>query len=91
MKIDDRIIEEIRRHNSINNYILEQEAGELPPPPTGEVPAPDLGAPPVGEAPAPEGAVPPAPELKHHNLLMLQQILTLKKLVKKKRIKRNLK
>jgi hypothetical protein len=62
MKIDDRIIEEIRRHNSINNYILEQEAGELPPPPTGEVPAPDLGAPPVGEAPAPEGAVPPAPE-----------------------------
>lgn len=62
MKIDDRIIEEIRRHNSINNYILEQEAGELPPPPAEGVPAPDLGVPPAEGAPAPEGAVPPAPE-----------------------------
>jgi len=31
MSIDKKIIEEISRYNRINNYILEQEAGELPP------------------------------------------------------------
>ena len=31
MSIDKKIIEEISRYNKINNYILEQEAGELPP------------------------------------------------------------
>lgn len=62
-KIDNQILEEIARYNSINNYIVEQDA-TLPPPP-GEV---DPNAAP---APAPETAppadpnaavTPPAPE-----------------------------
>jgi hypothetical protein len=51
-KIDERILSEISRYKSINNYILEQEAEIAPPPPA------DAGALP----PAPgEGALPPAP------------------------------
>lgn len=46
MKIDERIIRELNRYNSINNYIFEQEA-EIPAP-EGEVPAPEGGLPPVG-------------------------------------------
>ncbi len=46
-KIDNRILEEIARYNSINNYIVEQDA-TLPPPP-GE----DPNAAPAGGAPAP--------------------------------------
>lgn len=67
MKIDVKILNELKRYNSINNYIMEQDA-ELPPPPAGDVPPPDAGmvptAPDAGMAPpAPEaGAVPPAPE-----------------------------
>ena len=59
-KIDNQILEEIARYNSINQYIVEQDA-TLPPPP-GEVdpnaaPAPDAGLAP----PADPNAVPPAP------------------------------
>ena len=59
-KIDNQILEEIARYNSINKYIVEQDA-TLPPPP-GEVdpnaaPAPDAGLAP----PADPNAVPPAP------------------------------
>ena len=46
-KIDNRILEEIARYNSINNYIVEQDAA-LPPPPGG-----DPNAVPPGGAPAP--------------------------------------
>jgi hypothetical protein len=46
-KIDNRILEEIARYNSINNYIVEQDA-TLPPPP-GDPNA----LPPEGGAPAP--------------------------------------
>ena len=46
-KIDNRILEEIARYNSINNYIVEQDA-TLPPPP-GDPNA----LPPAGGAPAP--------------------------------------
>lgn len=59
-KIDNQILEEIARYNSINQYIVEQDA-TLPPPP-GEVdpnaaPAPDAGlAPPVDP-----NVVPPTP------------------------------
>jgi hypothetical protein len=49
MAISERIIEEITRYNKINNYILEQEATELPEP-DAEIPA-------VPEA----GTTPPAP------------------------------
>ena len=60
MSIDKKIIEEIKRHNSINSYILEQDApepvdepaplpgadaGAPPPPPT--TPTDDAGAPPA--------------------------------------------
>lgn len=56
-KIDEKIINEISRYKSINNYILEQEV-ELPPPPA------DAGTPPadagmVPPPPADAGAVPP--------------------------------
>lgn len=54
-KIDAKILNEIARYKSINNYILEQEA-ELPPPPT-DVAAPE----PAGEQPpADMTALPPA-------------------------------
>ena len=53
MAIDRKIIEEIKRHNKINSYIMEQDAaglGDIPPAPdaaTGDVPppAPDAAAP----------------------------------------------
>ena len=56
-KIDNRILEEIARYNSINNYIVEQDA-TLPPPP-GDPNA----LPPAGGAPAPvdPNLAPPAP------------------------------
>lgn len=65
MSIDEKILNEIKRYNSINNYITEQE---VPPPPAAD-PAldmgmgPDAGAipPPTDEAPAdPAAPVPPA-------------------------------
>jgi hypothetical protein len=62
MRIDLKIIEEIKRHNQITKYITEQElppppvGAELPPAPGGEVPPP-----PAGEAgiPGAEGLTPP--------------------------------
>ena len=60
MNIDEKILKELKRHNSINRYIMEQDApppdlgGELPPAPgadAGAPPAPggDVGAPPPSE------------------------------------------
>lgn len=48
MKTDERIILEIKRHNSINNYIMEQDAA-LDTPDLGAepTPAPDLGGAPA--------------------------------------------
>ena len=45
MNVDKKILEELKRYNSINRYISEQEApvGELPPPPGGELPPPPGG------------------------------------------------
>jgi hypothetical protein len=68
-KIDNRILEEIARYNSINNYIVEQDA-TLPPPPAEDpnaLPPPpggDLGAAPVDPnvvAPAPAAPAGPQP------------------------------
>jgi hypothetical protein len=58
-KIDNRILNEIARYNSINNYIVEQDA-TLPPPP-GEDPN---ALPPAGGAPLPTdpNMAPPSPE-----------------------------
>jgi hypothetical protein len=60
-KIDNRILEEIARYNSINNYIVEQDATLPPPPGEGDPNAlpPDGGAP----APVDPNAAPPAPEV----------------------------
>ena len=59
MSIDKKILSEIQRYRSINNYILEQEA--VPPPVDAALP-PEGGAPPpppaTGEAPAEAPAEP---------------------------------
>ncbi len=65
MSIDEKILNEIKRYNSINNYISEQE---VPPPPPADPaldPAADPAAgavpPPPGEAPVdPAAPAPPA-------------------------------
>jgi hypothetical protein len=64
MKIDIKILNEINRYRSINNYINEQELppppGDVPPPPGGALPPP----PPVGDVPPPpppSGDAPPPP------------------------------
>ena len=62
MGIDQKILNEIARYNSINKYIMEQD---VPPPAPGDPaipPAPDAaaGAPPAPDAAA--GATPPPPE-----------------------------
>jgi len=58
-KIDNRIIEEIARYNSINQYIVEQDA-TLPPPP-GEDPNALPPADPAAGAPVDPNLAPPAP------------------------------
>ena len=68
MSVDQKILEEIARYNSINKYIMEQvpppplgdELG-APPPPGGEAPIGGEVPPPAGGAPPPAGAVPGAP------------------------------
>ena len=57
MKIDVKILNELKRYNSINRYITEQDAGALPPPPDEGAVPPDAGALPPPDA---MGAVPPA-------------------------------
>ena len=50
MGIDIKIIQEIKRHNSINNYIMEQDAlGDVPPTDPTAAPAPDAAAAPEGD------------------------------------------
>lgn len=62
MKIDKKILEEINRYNSINNYIMEQEA-PVEPDPAALPPLPDAGLPPEPgmETPPAPGALPPPP------------------------------
>ena len=67
MRIDEKILNEIARYNSINQYITEQDvppvdpaaAGAPPPPPAD--PAAAGGAPPPPAGPAAAGGAPPAP------------------------------
>ena len=67
MRIDEKILNEIARYNSINQYITEQDvppidpaaAGGAPPPPAD--PAAAGGAPPPPADPAAAGAPPAAP------------------------------
>jgi len=60
MNIDRKILSEIQRYRSIDNYILEQE---VPPPPVdaGTPPPPELGTPPPPPPPAEAGAAPAEP------------------------------
>ena len=60
MNIDRKILSEIQRYGSIDNYILEQE---VPPPPVdaGAPPPPELGTPPPPPPPAEAGAAPAEP------------------------------
>ena len=63
MRIDEKILNEIERYRSINNYIMEQDA---PPPPAdlaagGDVPPPPADPAAEGGAPAPEAGAAPAP------------------------------
>jgi hypothetical protein len=63
MKVDIKILEEIRRYKDINNYVMEQ----APPPPPGDVPPPPGGAlppPPPGDVPPPPGGAPPPPGME---------------------------
>lgn len=57
MSLEKKILSEIERYKSINNYITEQEVPP-PPPPAGAVPPPPPGAGAV--PPPPGGALPPA-------------------------------
>lgn len=61
MKIDIKILNELKRYNQINKYIMEQDAGaELPPPPADPTADPAAAIPPPpGEDPA--AAIPPPP------------------------------
>ena len=66
MSIDQKILEEIARYNSINKYIMEQvpppPGGEdlgVPPPPGGEAPIGGEAPPPAAGAPIPETPAPP--------------------------------
>ena len=54
MKIDRKILEEINRYKSINNYIMEQDAPVEPDPADAPLPAPDAGLPPAPEAETPQ-------------------------------------
>lgn len=63
MAIDKKILEEVARFNSINKYVMEQEA-QLPPPPAEDPMADPMAAlPPVdATAPAVAPTTPPAPQ-----------------------------
>lgn len=58
MSIDERILKEIKRYNSINNYISEQE---VPEPPVDPLAASAPADPAAGEIPPPPGDVPVDP------------------------------
>ena len=59
MGLERKILEELKRFNEINGYILKEQGGELPPPAD---PAADAGAPPADAAgpPPTDAGAPPA-------------------------------
>ena len=62
MRVDEKILEELKRYNQINQYIVEQEALDVPPP--ADVPPADPLAgvdPAAGAVPPPPGGAPPPP------------------------------
>ena len=62
MRVDEKILEELKRYNQINRYITEQEALDAPPPADAPPADPLAGADPAaGAVPPPPGGVAPAP------------------------------
>ena len=67
MNLDKKIIEELRRFNDINRYVLNEQvpmAGAVPPPVEGDVPPPvegDVPPPAEGDVPPAEGTEVPEP------------------------------
>jgi hypothetical protein len=63
MRVDEKILEELRRYNQINSYINEQDALDVPPPadapPSDPLAAADPAA--AGATPPPGGAAPTPP------------------------------
>ena len=62
MRVDEKILEELKRYNQINRYITEQEALDVPPP-TDVPPADPLAGadPAAGAVPPPPGGAAPTP------------------------------
>jgi hypothetical protein len=60
-KLDEKILNEIARYRSINNYIIEQDA-ELPPPPADDAMAPPPADAAMAPPPADAAATPPPTE-----------------------------
>jgi len=62
MRVDEKILEELKRYNQINRYITEQDALDVPPP-TDVPPADPLAGadPAAGAVPPPPGGAPPPP------------------------------
>lgn len=58
MSIDRKILEELKRFNQINTYIIKEQGEDLPPPP------PDAAGTPPADIPPPDagGATPPPPD-----------------------------
>jgi len=63
MGIDKKILEELRRFNTINSYINEQGELPTPPPPAPATPEPGLDTPPAPATPETGLGAPPAPEV----------------------------
>ena len=65
MSLERKILEELKRFNQINSYIL-REQPEVPAPDAEAPPAPDAGVPPpatdASVPPAPDAGAPPAPD-----------------------------
>jgi hypothetical protein len=62
-KVDQKILEEISRYNSINGYITEQDATLPPAPDEAGLPAPPAGeTPPAGQPDPGLGTTPPPPQ-----------------------------
>jgi hypothetical protein len=62
MRVDEKILEELKRYNQINRYITEQEALDAPPPADAPPVDPLAGADPAaGAVPPPPGGAPPPP------------------------------
>jgi len=58
MSIDKKILEELKRFNQINSYIIKEQGEDIPPPPDAAAGAPGDIPPPPADA----GAIPPPPD-----------------------------